>query len=71
MLLSLLLLVLFVFIGRYIFMSIKKGKMESYHGENMSPVFKEEPIGFSVVLFMYVGLWCGLGYLLYIRWAWL
>ena len=71
MLLSLLLLILFIFIGRYILVSVKMGKLESYYGENSSPVFREEPIGFCFILLLYVGLWVGFGYLLYTRWPWL
>ena len=70
MLLSLFLLVLFIFIGRYIFISAKTGKLESYYGVNMSPVFKEEPIGFCFILFLYICLLSGLGFLLYHRWPW-
>ena len=70
MLLSLFLLLLFVLIGKYIVISIKTGKLDSYYGENMSPIFEEEPIGFCFILLFYLGLWGLLGYLLYARWPW-
>ncbi len=70
MLINILLLLLFIFVGRYILISIKTGKLNSYYGENMSPVFNEEPIGFIIILFFYIGVWLLFAYLLYARWPW-
>ncbi len=70
MLLTLFVLVIFLWFSYSLVTSIKKGKLESYYGENMSPRFKEEPIQFLVALLIYFSIWLLFVYVLYARWPW-
>ncbi len=60
--------IILLWLTYFILSSIKSGKIESYYGEAMSPTFEDEPIGFVIMILVYVAFWIWIAYLLYNRW---
>jgi len=71
MLSNILLLVVFIWFSYALVVAIIKGKIDSYYGENMSPSFKDEPLGYIGALVIYIGIWLFLAYILCVSWPWL
>ena len=57
MLLSLFLLVIFLFLTYALYYSIKTKKIDWGYGESMLVRYKENRVGFIVMFLFYVGLW--------------
>ena len=70
MLSSVFLLVVFIWFSYALLVAVKKGKVDSFYGENMSPSFKDEPLGYVSVFFIYIGIWLFLAYILCTSWPW-
>ena len=70
MLSSVFLLVVFIWFSYALVVTVKKGKVDSYYGENMSPSFKDGPFEYAGVLAIYVGIWLFLAYVLFASWPW-